>query len=366
MRRVAIVGAGQSGTQLAHGLLQRGYDVTLLSAHSAEELLTGPVMSSQCMFESALQTERALGLDHWADQCPPIEAVSFTLQGDADSDGLHWIGRLDGVAQSVDQRMKISRWLTDFAAAGGDLRIQAAGVPELEELARTHDLVVVATGKGDLGRIFAPDPRRSPYDRPQRALALTYVTGMAAATTPDGATAEGATGPPAVAFSLLPGVGEYFTFPALAPSGPCDIMVFEGLPGGPMDCWGDVRTPEEHLARSLEILREHFPHEAARCEDVALTDGGGVLRGRLTPSVRRPVATLPSGARVLGLGDAVVLNDPITGQGSNNAARMVRESGGFRGEASASMRIGRGGAATSACARSARCSGRDRPRCAMG
>jgi hypothetical protein len=40
--------------------------------------------------------------------------------------------------------------------------------------------------------------------------------------------------------------------------------------------------------------------------------------------VRKPVAKLPSGALILGLADAVVLNDPITGQGSNNAAKAAR------------------------------------------
>jgi hypothetical protein len=39
--------------------------------------------------------------------------------------------------------------------------------------------------------------------------------------------------------------------------------------------------------------------------------------------VRQPVGRLPSGALVLGLGDTVVLNDPITGQGSNNAAKAA-------------------------------------------
>jgi hypothetical protein len=36
------------------------------------------------------------------------------------------------------------------------------------------------------------------------------------------------------------------------------------------------------------------------------------------------VATLPSGAKVLGMADAVCLNDPITGQGSNNASKAAR------------------------------------------
>ncbi|MGC5124393.1 styrene monooxygenase/indole monooxygenase family protein, partial [Escherichia coli] len=69
-----------------------------------------------------------------------------------------------------------------------------------------------------------------------------------------------------VAFNLIPGVGEYFVFPALTLSGPCDIMVFEGIPGGPLDCWREVRTPQEHLATSKDFLRKFLPWEAERAE----------------------------------------------------------------------------------------------------
>jgi hypothetical protein len=127
----------------------------------------------------------------------------------------------------------------------------------------------------------------------------------------------------AVCFNLIPTVGEYFVFPALTTTGECEIMVFEGIPGGPMDCWGDVSTPAEHLAKSKWILETFLPWEAERCHDVELTDDNGILAGRFPPTVRRPVGELPSGALVLGLADAVVLNDPITGQGSNNASKAA-------------------------------------------
>jgi flavin reductase (DIM6/NTAB) family NADH-FMN oxidoreductase RutF len=123
-----------------------------------------------------------------------------------------------------------------------------------------------------------------------------------------------------IRMNIKPGVGEFFTFPGLTTSGPCQMMVFEGVRGGPMDRWTDVSTPEEHLERSLELLRENFPDEAARFAGAELTDDGAVLRGLITPTVRHAVGTLPSGRVVFGLGDAVVLNDPLTGQGSNNAA----------------------------------------------
>jgi hypothetical protein len=100
-------------------------------------------------------------------------------------------------------------------------------------------------------------------------------------------------------------------------------MVFEGIPGGPMDCWGDVTTPQQHLETSHRILETFLPWEAERCRDIELTDEHGILVGRFPPTVRRPVGELPSGAIVLGLADTVVLNDPITGQGSNNASKAA-------------------------------------------
>jgi flavin reductase (DIM6/NTAB) family NADH-FMN oxidoreductase RutF len=310
---VAIVGAGQSGLQLALGLLGNGFDVTLISNRTADQIATGEVLSSQCMFESALQTERALGLDFWADQCPAVEGISFAISGeDGQGKQLEWAARLDWPAQSVDQRLKVPEWMRLFVDRGGGLVIKEAGVEDLERYAHSHDLVVAASGKGPLGNLFPRDAEKSPYETPQRALALTYVTGM-----------EPRSDYSAVCFNLAAGVGEYFVFPALTSSGPCEIMVFEGIPGGPMDCWRDVHTPDQHLARSLEILEKFFPWEAARCRSVRLTDRNGILTGRLVPTVRKPIATLPSGSNVLGMADALVLNDPITGQGSNNAAKSA-------------------------------------------
>lgn len=312
VRSVAVVGAGQSGAQLALGLLARGYGVTLVTDRSPEQVRRGQVMSSQCMFDTALRTERALDLDEWQDECPQITGVALALDGDGEDAAVSWRAPLESPAQSVDQRLKCAAWMERYAHAGGKLVVQAAGVADLEEYTRTHDLVVVATGKGELGRIFPRDPERSPYDRPQRALALTYLSGVVPRE-----------GEPTLDLRILPGIGEYFTFPALSVSGPCEILVFEGVPGGPLDCWDEIRTPEAHLARTLEVLERFLPDEYERCRGASLTDEGGVLRGRLTPTVRTPVAQLPSGRHVLGMADAVVLCDPITSQGANNAAQAA-------------------------------------------
>jgi flavin-dependent dehydrogenase len=313
-RRVTIVGGGQSGLQLGCGLLSKGFDVRVVQNRTAEEVGNGKVLSSQCMFDAALQNERDLGLNFWDASCPPVQSIQFTVPAPTGGGkAIDWNGRLTRNGMSVDQRVKVPRWMDEFEKRGGRLEIKEAGVADLEEYADDSDLVIVAAGKGDIAKLFERDAEKSPFDKPQRALALTYVKGMKPR--PDHT---------AVNFNLIPTVGEYFVFPALTTSGPCDIMVFEGLVGGPMDCWRDVKTPAEHLAKSKWILDTFLPWEAERCRSIELTDDNGILSGAFPPTVRKPVARLPSGALVLGLADVVCLNDPITGQGSNNASKAAR------------------------------------------
>jgi hypothetical protein len=313
MSKILIVGAGQAGLQLALGLVMDGHEVTVVSNRTPDDIREGRVMSSQCMFDAALQTERDLGLATWESECPPVDGVSLTVPApDGSGKAIDWASRLDAYAQSVDQRVKMPGWMEELERRGGTLTIHDAGIDDLERYTQENDLVVLAAGKGEIVRLFERNSERSPYEGPMRALALTYVTGM----TPRPEYS-------AVCFNLIPTVGEYFVFPALTTTGACEIMVFEGIPGGPMDCWGDVTTPQEHLAKSKWILETFMPWEAERCNDVELTDDNGILAGRFPPTVRNPVAELPSGRLVLGLADTVMLNDPITGQGSNNAAKMA-------------------------------------------
>ena len=314
MRRIAIVGAGQSGLQLGLSLLDTGYDVTILTNRTADEIRQGKVMSSQCMFHTALQTERDVGLNFWEEQCPAVEGIGFTLVSpETGKPAFSWSARLERYAQSVDQRVKMPYWIEEFERRGGKLIIQDVGIDELEQLTADYELVLLAAGKGEVVKQFVRDDERSTFDKPQRALALTYVTGMKPMSPYS-----------RVTFNVIPGVGEYFCFPALTVTGPCEIMVFEGIPGGPMDCWQDAKTPEQHLQMSKDILNKYLPWEAARCENIELTDAGGYLAGRFPPSVRKPVLTLPSGRHVFGMADALVVNDPITGQGSNNAAKCSK------------------------------------------
>lgn len=321
MRRILVVGAGQSGLQLALGLQSHGYEVTLMSNRTADEIRSGRVMSTQCMFHTALQHERDLELNFWEDQAPRIEGLGVSVAAPGSHDpgpaqrAIDWVGRLDGYAQSVDQRVKMADWMETFAQRGGRLVIHGAAVGDLDHFSRMYDLVLIATGKGELASMFERDASRSPYGEPQRALAVAYVHGLAPR--PEHPHLE------AVRCNLVPGVGEMFVMPTHTLSGRADVLFWEGIPDGPLDAFRGVKDPEEHLALTLDLMKTFLPWEHARTAGVELTDANGTLAGRYTPVVRKPIGRLPGGGAVLGVADVVVANDPITGQGSNFASKCA-------------------------------------------
>ncbi|MER6607908.1 styrene monooxygenase/indole monooxygenase family protein [Streptomyces sp. NPDC000927] len=315
MRRILIVGAGQSGLQLALGLQSKGYEVTLMSNRTADEIRSGRVMSTQCMFHTALQYERDYQLNFWESQAPRIEGLGLSVAAPDSSRAVDWVGKLDGFAQSVDQRVKMAGWMETFAQRGGQLVIHGAAVSDLDYFSRTYDLVLVSAGKGELVSMFARDASRSPFDAPQRALSVAYVHGMGPR--PEHPEFD------AVRCNLVPGVGELFVMPTLTTSGRADILFWEGVPGGPIDVFQGIKDPSEHLAKTLELMERYLPWEYARATKVELTDANGTLAGRYAPTVRNPIGRLPGGGLVLGVADVVVANDPITGQGSNSASKCA-------------------------------------------
>jgi len=310
-RRVAVVGAGPAGTALALGLLREGHRVTLVSDRTAQQVRDGGVASSQVTFESALEAEAALGITELLPEAPAIARMSYATER-VDGSTAEFSTALGSPARSLDQRVRLPLLMDEVERRGGTLVVGEASVDDLERLAADHDLVVVSTGRGGLASLFPVEAPRTPYDAAQRVAALTYLRGVA----PDPAG-------PGLRYHCVEGVGECFTAPALTVDGTCDVVVLEAVPGGPLDRWHGVRTPEEHLARLRELLAEHFPAEASRLEGGRLVDDRAWLRGEIAPVVRRPVGRLPSGAPVLGMADVVVLNDPLTSQGANNAMKSA-------------------------------------------
>lgn len=315
MRKVLIIGAGQAGLQLALSLRSHDYDVTVMSARTPEEIRAGQVMSTQCMFHPALQHERDYQLNLWEEHTPKIKGLGVSVAGPDGGRALDWLGRLDAYAQSVDQRVKMAGWLELLEDRGGKVVYHGVTTSDLDALTRLYDLVIIAAGKGELVQLFDRDPARSPYESTQRMLSVVYVHGMEPR--PEHPDTH------AVRFNAVPGVGELFIMPCLTLSGSCEILFFEGIPGGPLDCWQDRPGPAEHLRRMMELMKRYVPWEHERCARVELTDERATLSGGYPPVVRQPVGELPAGGRVLGMADVVVANDPITGQGSNSASKCA-------------------------------------------
>jgi flavin-dependent dehydrogenase len=310
--KIAIVGAGQSGLQLGIGLLKNDYAVTLISDRSSEDILNGYITSSQGMFHNALENERTLEINFWEQQTPGNSTVSLRI-ADAtfEKPQIQWQGFLNHPFQSVDQRIKFSTWLEAFKDFGGEVSRKRATAQDLENLSNSHDLVIVATGKGELSQYFNIDPAKTKFLKPMRKLACFYVNGIKPNKNPG------------VCVNVIPGIGEYFSLPGLSLNGICEMVLFEAIPGGAFDCFDNLASNEAHLTLIQKLLEKYVPWEAKRIEKLSLADPKGKLFSQYAPIVRKPIAELGNGNYIFGMGDVVAPNDPIGGQGANNASHCA-------------------------------------------
>ena len=310
MRDIGIIGAGQAGLVLAIGLLKKGFNVSLYSQENEEEFLNGKIRSSQGIFNSALAIERKLQLNFWDTLAPKNDTVSFTLADPVTLEKIiSWTGKTKDFYQSIDQRLKFSRWLYEFRKLNGQLYIKKVDISNIDNISKQHELTVISTGKSELNKLFEIDRIRSKYLTPQRAMCCIYVKNMLSSPNLG------------VQANIIPNVGEYFNMPGLTKNGQCTMMLFEGIPKKDFDCWNIEGSPETYLKKAKELLTSFLPWEAERCSNIELTDNNAILAGGYTPIIRKPVSRLKSGKLLLGLGDSIVLNDPIAGQGANTATK---------------------------------------------
>lgn len=314
MRRILIVGAGQSGLQLALSLQAEGYDVTVMSARTPQELRSGWPTSTQAMFAPALDREREYRLNLWEEQAPQIGGISATLAPAPGMKAFSFYGPWDRYGSSVDQRLKMSTWLELFENRGGRAIYHPVMTSDLAGLAVMYDLTVIAAGKGEIVELFDRDASRSRYTEPRRMLSAIYLHGMdAPSDMPE----------PKVRINIEPGVAETFTIPGLTMAGPCQITLVEAAPGGPFDVFRDRPRPDEHLQRLRALLLEHFPWEGELYSQCEPTDARASLSGAFATTIRHPVAEVAPGAYVLGMADVVTVLDPIAGQGANCASHAA-------------------------------------------
>lgn len=300
---------------LSAALLRAGWRVSLCSDRTAEDHLADRGRPTACLFGDQVEHEAELGLDFWP-EAPRMRRIHLDLCTDDGGVVLAVDAPLRKPALAVDQRLKFSRGLCELERRGASVRIGEVTTADLEELATAHDLVVVTAGHRSLTCLFERDPARCVHTEPQRSLFMINIHGYDVDARPEHR--EGV-------FSFVPGTVEVFWVPFHDKDvGESRSIVLEAAPGGRADRFRDVTSADEGLAALKELVDELLPHESAFLRPARPTSPATWIKGGIVPVVRKPVGVLPSGRHVLGLGDAVVLNDPLVGQGANNATRMAR------------------------------------------
>jgi hypothetical protein len=129
----------------------------------------------------------------------------------------------------------------------------------------------------------------------------------------------------AVKNNILEGAGEAVWIPYYHRDvGRCWNLIFEAIPGGPMDVFAGARTGAEALALARRVITTLTPWEAAWARDMRARRRAGLAGRAITPTVRSPVARLPSGRVVTCVGDTAIHFDPLAAQGANNGTKMAR------------------------------------------
>jgi hypothetical protein len=313
MRKIAIIGAGQAGLHLGIGLIDAGYAVTLFSDRTPEAIEHGKPMGTPILFPDALQLERNLGLNFWDEEfpdcvrfrnevCDPQGNTALVLSSDLQQ---HW--------QAVDQRLKFPTWMQEFVKRGGELVIQAMTLEDLEKCAQIYDLVVVTAGRGSFSTLFERDAQKSEHDKPKRYSVSLITTGLKGDPV-DLQTAR---------MTVLPSVGEIVQLPFYANGKFSTLLAFGACIDGAMDQFSQAQSGQELLEVGKKVIQQLKSDYYEAIKDLELVDEQAWVKGAITPIVRQPVGCLPSGAVVMGIGDVVLLHDPIAAQGANNATKMA-------------------------------------------
>ncbi|MBV2366995.1 styrene monooxygenase/indole monooxygenase family protein [Streptomonospora nanhaiensis] len=330
MRKILIVGAGYSGLTLAHMLLGAGYDVTVMTGQTSTEIRRGRTKPFAMTWPATLAMEREAGLffPQW-EEAPTAPGIHFSLRAPGMPPMEFGGANAAGTALAVESRLKMADWLEFFEDRGGKVVVQGCTLSDLEFFTRgMFDLTVIAVGAGELGALFDRDPSRTGGAFAGRITQASMFD------------VEPSENPEARQRGLevvsVPGAGNIFVVPQLTAYGPAttifvkgevgpngaDALAWQERLGRPSD------TPDQiaqlRLSWLLEQLWEYAPDVARRCHSAQLVDRGSVIMEEIRPQVRRPVATLAGGGMVLGMADAVISVDPVSGQQHANAAACAR------------------------------------------
>ncbi|OFB35896.1 monooxygenase [Mycolicibacterium sp. (ex Dasyatis americana)] len=318
-KRIAIIGAGTAGLQLGLYLLSKGVQSTIFSDKKIEDYPNVRLLNTVAHHAVTIERERALNVDHWPNEGYFGHYYYVGIPGNP----LEFYGDLGtGPSRATDYRIYLPTLMRDYLDRGGNIEYRSVELSNITELSDEYDLVVIGTGKGGLGTLFARDDAHSPHTSPQRQLCVGLFKGIAPQETR------------AVTFCISPGAGEMIEIPTTTFGGDASALVFENHPGSDLEQLTHARYEEDPRAfinLVLEKLRTHYPITARRVNEDEFDLANSpldLLQGAVTPSVRHGHATLENGKTVLLVGDAHATVDPVLGQGGNMAsygAHMVGE-----------------------------------------
>lgn len=311
VKRIAIIGGGVGGLHLGLFLRQRDIDVTVHTDRRPDELVRGRLLNTVAHHSVTVDRETQLGVNHW-----PTDEYGYYCHYHhfGGEHPLFFRGDFAAPSRAVDYRLYLPRLMADLLERGGRIEYSELKADDVARVAAQADLVVVCTGKGPLGQMFAHDTEHSPFDRPQRQLCVGLFSGVGEEATRS------------VTLSVSPGHGELIDIPTLTAGGMAHALLMENVPGGDMQELPRLRydeNPRLFLDTVLAKLERHHPTVYRRIDRAAfdLANGpGDLLQGGVTPTVRRTRVALGDDKFAIALGDVHAVVDPLCGQGANMAS----------------------------------------------
>lgn len=298
-RRICIIGSGEAGLHLAYAL-KDDFDITVMERKSPDQFKKGRIMSTQVHFGPTRKREKRFKMPNWEDQ-PLIESIHITIGNEK-----LFVGMLQEPALSVDQRLYYSYSINDLIENGVSFRFEKVDKEDLDILLEKYDLIIDCTGKNGPLFPFPTEESLTPFQTPQRKCIVGYFEGIKA------------NNPLGVSVTVLPELGEMFEIPALTEQGPVTILFVMVVPKSDLDVFKGIKYAEDFTLKMRNTVQQFFPdiHTRIDEENFALTDDNAFLQTAITPVIRKPYS-LVKNKLVVGCGDSVFLNDPITGQGCN-------------------------------------------------
>lgn len=298
-RKICIIGSGTAGLQLAYSLKEE-FDVTVVHANSSDKIQNGRILSTQVHFGSTRNRENRFNMPKWEDTTL-LNSIHMTIGNQK-----LFVGKLKEPALSVDQRLYFSQGMKDLETKGVSFRHLRVHKEQIESFVDEFDLLIDCTGKSGPLFPFPIESELSPFQVPQRKCIVGYFFGVKP------------NHPLGVSVTVLPGIGEMFEIPALTEHGPVTILFLMAIPDRELDVFKKMNNQNAFTHQMKNVTREYFQdiHERIEQDMFALADDNAFLQVAIKPVIRKPYVTFKN-KLVVGCGDSVFLNDPITGQGCN-------------------------------------------------